>query len=546
MRNNDAVEGVPWSTPRRTLQIIVISVLVSFVTKLNIGYSGSNWAEHLGSGVADGILISGAAALVVLTLMLFTKFRLPTEFSNWKGFLAAMAIPSICVAPLQIWRSYTRLEERKEGARVYNQIQDKARSVKPYEAPLEYSEPNRKSIELSPIDANIAQLKEMARSGDPFAQALFGYALSHGTHNKKAIMIEQEEAVKWIRKSAKARHPLGLALMGSLREGGPMWSSRWVVQDKEAALIDFEEALKNGLERGAENGGAVWCTIWGKSLAKRHGLPRDPRDDRESMKWYQKAAQLGDATAEGAIGFLYFIGGGIAMDWNEAAKWYRIAAEHGDAVSAQRLGIHCSSDGSVAAPDSDEAIKWFRQAAEQGDGLSAWMLTSHYKLNDTKDLDEAIKWCRKSVDSGMAEESDLEALVKSKAMEDEAKRNFQLNKNAAEQGDVKAKFWLGLSYSSGDGVNKDEAEAARWFQKAAEKGDASAQIMLGWSYSDGNGVPKDLVMAYMWFNLGAAVIANDKIKQEIEKISKMMTKQQLADAQKMYSEWKPKSNDVKH
>jgi hypothetical protein len=45
---------------------------------------------------------------------------------------------------------------------------------------------------------------------------------------------------------------------------------------------------------------------------------------------------------------------------------------------------------------------------------------------------------------------------------------------AAEKGEAKAMFNLGLSYEYGDGVKQDHAEAVKWYRKAAEKGNQKA------------------------------------------------------------------------
>jgi hypothetical protein len=58
-------------------------------------------------------------------------------------------------------------------------------------------------------------------------------------------------------------------------------------------------------------------------------------------------------------------------------------------------------------------------------------------------------------------------------------------------------------YSSGQGVKKDEAEAARLYRLAADKGDAAAQINLGVMYVEGEGVAKDLAQAARLVRLAA-------------------------------------------
>jgi TPR repeat protein len=58
-------------------------------------------------------------------------------------------------------------------------------------------------------------------------------------------------------------------------------------------------------------------------------------------------------------------------------------------------------------------------------------------------------------------------------------------------------------YSSGKGVAKDQAEAARLFRLAADQGEAMAQLSLGEMYYTGAGVAKDEVEAARLFRLAA-------------------------------------------
>jgi TPR repeat protein len=68
---------------------------------------------------------------------------------------------------------------------------------------------------------------------------------------------------------------------------------------------------------------------------------------------------------------------------------------------------------------------------------------------------------------------------------------------------AEAQFNLGERYSRGDGVTRDDAQAARWFRKAAEQGNALAQTYLGAAYELGSGVPQDHVQAAAWYRKGA-------------------------------------------
>ena len=73
----------------------------------------------------------------------------------------------------------------------------------------------------------------------------------------------------------------------------------------------------------------------------------------------------------------------------------------------------------------------------------------------------------------------------------------------AEKGDPSAQYNLGLMYQNGRGVEKDEVEAVKWYQKAAEQGVANAQYNLSVMYLNGLGVEKDEVEAAKWHQKAA-------------------------------------------
>ena len=54
------------------------------------------------------------------------------------------------------------------------------------------------------------------------------------------------------------------------------------------------------------------------------------------------------------------------MDLSEAVKWFRKAAEQGDASAQEGLG-DCYRNGLGVPRDLSEAVKWYRKAARQGD-----------------------------------------------------------------------------------------------------------------------------------------------------------------------------------
>ena len=145
----------------------------------------------------------------------------------------------------------------------------------------------------------------------------------------------------------------------------------------------------------------------------------------------------------------------------------------------------------------------------------------------------------------------------------------------AEQGHAAAQYNLGLLYANGQGVPKDDVQARQWYEKAAAQGRADAQVNLGILYDYGRGVPQDFkkavywyrlsanqgndlaqrklgllyergdgvqqdyVQAYMWYSLGAANGAQRGAALR-DALAKQMTPDQIAEAQKLAREWKPK------
>lgn len=99
----------------------------------------------------------------------------------------------------------------------------------------------------------------------------------------------------------------------------------------------------------------------------------------------------------------------------------------------------------------------------------------------------------------------------------------------AEKGDAKAQFSLACAYDNGEGVEKDESEAAKWYRKAADQGHRSAQYNLGIDYEHGCGVKQSYENAANWyrkaadqehanaqFNLGNFYLRGDGVKKDLK------------------------------
>lgn len=170
------------------------------------------------------------------------------------------------------------------------------------------------------------------------------------------------------------------------------------------------------------------------------------------------------------------------------------------------------AEAAYAKKDYSTALRLFRPLAEQGNANAQYNLGNMYGWGNgvPRNYPEAVQW-------------------------------FRL---AAEQGHATAQYNLGVMYDQGKGVPENRAEAVKWYRLAAEQGDAAAQYGLGLMYELGQGVPQNYVYAHMWLNIGAARnedATQRKMSAEArDRVARLMTPAQIAEAQRLASESKPK------
>jgi uncharacterized protein len=184
-----------------------------------------------------------------------------------------------------------------------------------------------------------------------------------------------------------------------------------------------------------------------------------------------------------------------------------------------------------------------RPLAEQGLAVAQFVLGVMYGGGHAvpQNYTEAAEWYRRAADQGWPEAQTILGVMYAQGQgvaQNDVKAAKWLLK-AAEQGHVPAQCNLGHMYAQGQGVAKNDAEAAKWFRKAADQGYATAQFVLGVIYVKGQGVAQNYVLAHTWFNLAAAQ-GDAKALASRDHLARMMTPAQIAEAQRLASEWKPK------
>ena len=92
-------------------------------------------------------------------------------------------------------------------------------------------------------------------------------------------------------------------------------------------------------------------------------------DYRRARKWYARAALQADATACNNMGFLYYNGKGVRRSKSLAKKWYKLAARAGSIIALSNLGILYEDAGRLK-----KAVRYYRRAAEAGNKYAAKQL----------------------------------------------------------------------------------------------------------------------------------------------------------------------------
>jgi uncharacterized protein len=235
---------------------------------------------------------------------------------------------------------------------------------------------------------------------------------------------------------------------------------------------------------------------------------------REATLRLEKNAK--DAAAMTLLGELYNQGLGVAAEPVKAAEWYRLAARLGDRQALSALGL-MSLDGRGMAKNETQGRVWLEQAAAKGEPRAAYnvallLLSS----GNPDDLLRAVELLRMA---GEAEIADAQHALGVLALNGrgmnrdpaEAARWFE---RAARNGNLAGTVEYAILLFNGEGVPANEAAAARLFRRAAVRGNAIARNRLARLLVAGRGVPVNRVEAAAWHLLAAAQGLTDSYLDE--------------------------------
>lgn len=295
--------------------------------------------------------------------------------------------------------------------------------------------------------------------------------------------IPLEEAAVWLNERAK--------------EGDPacQYVSAWMNYKGIGPCNGFEEIRRLLLE-SAEQGflpaqAELWSVFW--DILPAETLNRH-------LEAVTKAAETGDSHCRLA---LYPYGESRLTPEEivkvERCKWLPLAAESGEPRAWHNLAEMHLHGSHGFEPSIDVAICWLRKLAELGDAAAfaklGCALLQRFEKRGTKwsmrGYFERIAPLMGNPTLPMSEEEKAEIFD---PVGEEARMAFE---EAYRRGFAEAAYWLGEMYRIGLGIPRDPAKAAFWYERARKT--CPDRVKLGFLYLGGDGVDKDEAKAARLF-----------------------------------------------
>ena len=243
------------------------------------------------------------------------------------------------------------------------------------------------------------------------------------------------------------------------------------------------------------------------ALANAYFIGRGvPKDAKMAAYWFERAANLGDPSAQNEIGFFYQTGAGVAKDEQRAFHWYQLAAANGSREAKVNLAIAYLWGLGVAA-QPELAQKLLEEAASARNGIAAAYLgdLARNGIGSQSGESEARRWYEKGANlhNYLAEYHLGMILSDPKWGDTNVKKASKLLRESANDGYVPAMYSLALLFVNHPELGDRHAEAIKLLNDAADVGVWKASIVLGILNRDGKWGPRNAGAAYLHFKIAA-------------------------------------------
>jgi hypothetical protein len=201
------------------------------------------------------------------------------------------------------------------------------------------------------------------------------------------VQKDTAKAATWFRSAAEAGDATAELNLASLYHRGEVPPQ----DDAQAALWLTKAADRGMLPAMLEL--AKW------DLQPQHGNNVDG-----AIIWFKKAADLGDASAQAALGDIFSDQKLGRVDYAQAVTWYRMAADQGDRAGELGLGTQYLL-GQGLPQDLGEARRWLTPAANQDHPYAEFLLAKMFEAGEGGPADgaAAARYYERAANYGIAE-----------------------------------------------------------------------------------------------------------------------------------------------
>jgi len=345
-------------------------------------------------------------------------------------------------------------------------------------------------------------MQKSAHSGSVKAAFMYANMLSFG---RGLSSPQPEQAIVWYEKAAKAMHPEAMLKLATLyfNDDRIYEALEWSLKAQSLPIIKNDASLLTK---------KITTAIFNKA---QHSDPQAQfkiatmfqdgtgiiKDETKAHYWLLQSAQQGYLDAQYGLG--------IALSentdsWKDALHWLTSAAKQGQSQAgyaiAALLSLHPQANN-----DYQEAWRWLYHGMRNDEPKALYNLAvilHDGKLNLPKDDEHFEEWLVNAANNEI-DPAQNDAAVLYVLKQKEPKKSLNWFEAAANAGDAKAQFNLGLLYARGEGFSPSDEKAVYWWKMAESSGNPKALMMLGLFYNLGRGVGRSEKNAITWYEKAA-------------------------------------------
>ncbi len=205
---------------------------------------------------------------------------------------------------------------------------------------------NGKGVTRDPAQA-VAWFRRAAEGGDASAQ----YNLALMYERGEGVQRDYKEAIRWHTAAADQNLIPPLLALAEIYLQPP---NSTITADVSKGMQYYQRAA----DLGSAPAEVALGTIFSKGLLGK-------ADYDQALGWYKKAADKGEPDGEFALGVSYAMGHGVPVDYALARRWLTAAANQGQIEAQYDMAIICEQ-GNGAPPDRSMAAHYYQMAADRG------------------------------------------------------------------------------------------------------------------------------------------------------------------------------------